>query len=129
VAQTGGQILFAFLLTIPFSPSFASVGQTNEIIYVVTLLAAAVATALLIAPVAYHRWVFRQGRKPELVKRASAMAQGGLAALLLAFCGAVFLVLDVVVGVNWAVSLGIMVTAVYSVLWYVLPALASRDRV
>jgi O-antigen/teichoic acid export membrane protein len=128
VAQTGVQILFAFLLTLPFSVRFDRVSSLDEAVYVATLLAAATSTALLIAPVSYHRRVFRQGRKPQLVRTASALAQAGLAALLLAIVGAVFVVLDVVAGLGWAAGLVAAVAAVYVALWYVLPMLARRTR-
>src|SRR5947209_10039375 len=68
VAQTGVQVLFAFLLTLPFTNRFERITEVQRGTYVVTLVAAAAATALLIAPVSYHRLVFRQGRKPQLVR-------------------------------------------------------------
>jgi len=122
VAQTGGQILFAFLLTLPFSARFAEVNDMEQVVYVLTLCFAAISMALLIAPVAYHRRVFRQGLKPRLVQTASVLAQAGLAALLLAIAGAVFLVVDVVAGVRWASGLCALLAGVYVLLWYVLPA-------
>ena len=123
VAQTGVQILFAFLLTLPFTNRFGEVGDRDKVVYVITLVAAATATALLIAPVSEHRQVFRKGRKPQLVRTASTLAQGGLAALLVAMIGAVVLVLDVVAGLGWAVGLGVTITLLFVVLWYVLPML------
>jgi O-antigen/teichoic acid export membrane protein len=127
VAQTGVQILFAFLLTLPFTNRFGDVSDLDKVVYVITLIASAVATALLIAPVSDHRQVFRQGHKPELVRTASMLAQGGLAALLLAIIGAVFLVLDVVAGLGWATGLGAALVALYLVLWYALPTVIRRD--
>ncbi|MGH3388175.1 MAG: DUF6328 family protein [Actinomadura sp.] len=126
VAQTGVQILFAFLLTLPFSVRFDRVSSLDKVVYVATLLAAATSTALLIAPVSYHRQVFRQGRKPQLVRTASALAKAGLAALLLAIVGAVFVVLDVVAGLGWAAGLVAAVAALYVTLWYLLPMLTRR---
>lgn len=127
VAQTGVQILFAFLLTLPFSARFGHVTGLDRTVYVLTLMATAVATALLIAPVSYHRRVFRQGRKPQLVRIASLLAQAGLLALLVAIVGAVFLVLNVVAGLGWAAGLAAGSAGFYVTLWYVLPALAG-DR-
>jgi O-antigen/teichoic acid export membrane protein len=121
VAQTGVQILFAFLLTLPFTNRFGEVSRLDKGVYIITLVASASATALLIAPVSGHRQVFRKGRKPELVRSASRLAQAGLAFLLIAMIGAVFLVLDVVAGLGWAVGLGVVITALYLVLWYVVP--------
>jgi len=127
VAQTGVQILFAFLLTLPFSSRFAVTTSTDRAVYVVTLLSAAAASALLIAPVAYHRLVFRRNRKAELVRRASRMATVGLACLLVAIVGAVFVVMDVVVGLVAACVAAGAIGALCGLLWYWLP-LAHRDR-
>ncbi|GAA4488278.1 DUF6328 family protein [Actinoallomurus oryzae] len=127
VAQTGVQILFAFLLTLPFTNRFGDVGDRDKTVYVITLVAAATATALLIAPVSGHRQVFRQGRKPQLVRTASALAQAGLVALLIAMIGAVFLVLDVVAGLGWAAGLGAVIAALFVVLWYLLPKLIRAE--
>jgi MFS family permease len=121
VAQTGVQILFAFLLTLPFSARFGDVTSVDRFAYVATLIATATATAFLIAPVSYHRRVFRQGRKPELVRMATALAQAGLAALLIAITGAVFLVLNVVTGIGAALGISATVAALYVILWYLLP--------
>src|SRR3954467_9353285 len=78
VAQTGVQILFAFLLTLPFSNGFPKTTSFQKDLYIVALLAAGAATAMIIGPVAFHRALFRQGRKPELVRYAHRMATGGL---------------------------------------------------
>ena len=94
VAQTGIQILFAFLLTLPFSSGFPKVTQFQKDTYVVALLAAAGATAMIIAPVAFHRALFRQGRKPELVRYAHGMATGGLAFLLISLVSCILLITD-----------------------------------
>src|SRR3954471_5919238 len=81
VAQTGIQILFAFLLTLPFSNGFPRTTAFQKDVYVVALLAAAASTAMIISPVAFHRALFRQGRKPELVRYAHRMATGGIGLL------------------------------------------------
>ena len=127
VAQTGVQILFGFLLTVPFSNRFARATDLQIGVYVFTVLACATAAALLIAPVAMHRVVFRRGLKPQLVRSTDRLAQAGLAALLAAMSGVVFLVLDVVAGLVTACVLGGVVVCVYVVLWYVLPRLLFRQ--
>jgi len=127
VAQTGVQILFAFLLTIPFSSRFME--ETTSFqrgVYVFTVVTTALSMALLIAPVSYHRQVFQQGRKPELVMTASIMAKAGLAVMLLAVMGAVYLALEVVTGFGWAGWIVGGLAAVYVFLWYVLPRLNAR---
>jgi hypothetical protein len=127
VAQTGVQILFAFLLTLPFTNRFAASGSVVKTTYLMTLLAAASASALLIAPVSFHRLVFRQGRKPELVRVGSMLAKLGLGCLLVSVVGAVLLVVYVIAGTGWAAGLAACMAALYVGLWYVLP-LVHRDR-
>jgi hypothetical protein len=128
VAQTGIQVLFAFLLTLPFTNRFEMASGLDRFTYVVTMVAAAAATALLIAPVSYHRLVFRQGRKPQLVTVASRLAVLGLVCLLVAMMGAVFLVVDVVLGSPAAAGLTAGLTVLYLFLWYVLPFLGRGNR-
>src|SRR5689334_10782878 len=74
VAQTGVQVLFAFLLTLPFTNRFGQIAGVDRYTYVGTVVAAGAATALLIAPVSYHRMVFQQGRKAQLVRVAHRLA-------------------------------------------------------
>jgi hypothetical protein len=122
VAQTGGQILFAFLLTLPFSARFFDeTTSAQRGVYIFTLVVSAISMAFMIAPVSYHRQVFRQGRKPELVRAASRMAQAGLFAMLLSVAGAVYFALDVAVDHAWAPAMVTLVVTVYVLLWYVLP--------
>jgi hypothetical protein len=128
VAQTGVQILFAFLLTLPFTNRFAASGPVVKTTYLVTLLAAASSSALLIAPVSFHRLVFRQGRKPDLVRVGSMLAKLGLACLLVSVVGAVLLVVDLVSGPGWAGGLAAGVAALHVGLWYVLPLVHRGGR-
>jgi len=72
VAQTGVQFLFAFLLTLAFTQRFVRITDFQLGLYVGTLVASAVAAALLIGPVPFHRIVFRRGLKPRLVAGADA---------------------------------------------------------
>jgi hypothetical protein len=125
VAQTGVQILFAFLLTIPFQQRFAEVTDVQRDLYLATLVTTVLATCLLIAPVSFHRLVFRRRLKDEVVVGAHWMAQGGLLLMGLAVLGALALVLDVVVGgtATWAV-VGV-VAGWFLLFWYVIP-LARR---
>jgi hypothetical protein len=95
VALPGVQFLFAFLLVVPFQQRGGQTTDFQKDVYYVTLLAAAVATALLIAPAAQHRVLFRQHDKERLLKRSSYMAYAGLVVLLVAIASAVLLVVDV----------------------------------
>jgi hypothetical protein len=127
VAQVGVQILFASLLTVAFSQPFGSITSLQRGTYVVTLLAATCATALLIGPVAFHRIVFRHSQKDDLVQNAHRMALGGLVCLLVAVAGAVLLILEEVLGRNPAIWYCAGLVAVLVTVWFVLP-LVSRSR-
>jgi hypothetical protein len=121
VAQTGVQILFAFLLTLVFSARFGELSAFQRDVYVIALLSAAGATALIIGPVAYHRMLFRMGRKPELVRSAHRMASGGLALLLVSMVSSVLLVTDFILDQTVAMILTGAVAAFFVLLWGVLP--------
>ena len=127
VAQVGVQILFASLLAVAFSQPFGTITSLQRGTYVVTLLAASCATALLIGPVAFHRIVFRHSQKDDLVVNAHRMALGGLACLLVAVVGVVLLILEEVLGRNPAIWYCIGVGIVLVTVWFVLP-LVSRRR-
>jgi Family of unknown function (DUF6328) len=128
VAQTGVQILFAFLLTLPFSTGFEKVNEFQKDVYVIALLAAAGAAAALIAPVAYHRVLFQRGRKPELVRSAHRMASVGLVFMLVAMVSSVLLITDFIL-VRWLAWLLSSATAVWFVLlWLVFPLMRRDDR-
>ena len=118
VAMPGVQILFGFLLAVPFQQRFETVSAFERNVYFVTLLAAALATALLIAPSAYHRLVFGRGDKPNIIRLGTAQLLGGLAALALAMNGAVLLVTDFLfAGTTAAVVLAVVAT-IYVTLWF-----------
>jgi len=127
VAQTGVQILFAFLLTLAFTARFKTVTPFERDIYVMALMLAAGATALLIAPAAFHRVVYRRRLKPHLVRMASRLALAGLVLLLLAMVSALLLILDVVSGLTPALVLAGVALAWFVTWWFVLP-LRSRIR-
>ncbi|MGN6171349.1 MAG: DUF6328 family protein [Streptosporangiaceae bacterium] len=121
VAQTGVQILFAFLLTLAFTSRFASVTQFQRGIYVLTLMLCAAAAALLIAPASFHRVVYRRRLKHHLVRIASRLALSGLVLLLLALISALLLILDVVIGLGPALALAVGALGWFVTWWFVLP--------
>lgn len=127
VAQVGVQILFASLLTVAFTPQFDRISGLQRGTYVVTLLAAAVATACLIGPVAFHRLVFRHNQKDDLVRVTHRMALAGMAALMVAVVGVVLLILEQVLGTTPAAWYTAGVAGVLVLLWIVVP-LISRTR-
>ena len=126
VAQTGVQILFAFLLGLAFTPRFPDLTGQQQGIYLVTLVLSAVSAALLIGPVSYHRTVFRQRLRPQLVKTGHRYAIAGLILLLLALVGAVQLAASFVLG-GWASILAAALAGLFATLWFAIP-LAHRLR-
>ncbi|BCJ51513.1 membrane protein [Actinoplanes sp. NBRC 14428] len=121
VAQTGVQILFAFLLTLPFSNGFPKVTEFQKDTYVLALITAAFATAMIISPVAFHRALFRQGRKPELVRYAHRMATGGLAFMLVSMVSSVLLITDYLLDFWIAVLLTAVTGAYFLTFWAAIP--------
>ena len=121
VAGLGVQVIFAFLLTIAFSNRFSALGPGQRTLYVVTLVLATVATALLLGPVAYHRLVFRRNLKRHLVGAANLMAILGLATVGLTVSAAVVLVLSYVAHGLPTVLIGIFVVCLFAGLWFVFP--------
>lgn len=128
VIGSGVQILFAFLLAIAFQARFPSLGSAQVAIYVVTLLLAAMATGLLIAPVAIHRLTFREGVKDDVVLAANRLALFGLACLALSMTGSVLLVVDQVDGWEAAIPCAALIAAALTALWLVVPARIRRYR-
>ena len=98
VSQNGTQILFAFLLTVPFSNGFTKVTGFQQGFYFASLILAALSAAMLIAPAVMHRVLFRQDQKKELVITASKVALGGQTLLTFAVSASVFLVGDYLYG-------------------------------
>lgn len=121
VAQAGVQILFAFLLTLPFSSGFPRVSALQRDLYVVALLSAAAAASMLISPVAFHRALFRQGRKPELVRYAHRMVGGGLAFLLVSMVSSIFLIVDYLLSRPVAIALGALAALWFLTFWAGIP--------
>jgi O-antigen/teichoic acid export membrane protein len=128
VAQTGVQILFAFLLTLPFSNGFSKTTDFQRDVYLVALITAAFATAMIISPVAFHRALFRQGRKPELVRYAHRMATGGLAFMLISMVSSVLLITDYLLNIWVAVLLTVVTGLYFLAFWAVIP-FAKRNWV
>jgi len=127
VAQTGVQLLLAFLLTLAFTPRFAAVTPFQRGVYVASLILGAAATALLIAPAPFHRLVFRRRLKGTLVLAASLFILCGLGFLMLSLAAALLLILDVVVGTGPAVWISGGMLGWFVAFWFVAP-LWSRWR-
>jgi hypothetical protein len=127
VAFTGVQILFAFLLGLAFTQRFQELDGFQVAVYTVALMSSALATMVLIAPVSFHRMVFRRRQKAALVAVADQLLVVGLAVLVPTMCSSVLLVLDVVLG-RWQAVVGAAFTALVAFLtWYVLPVAVRRS--
>ncbi|MEI5102442.1 DUF6328 family protein [Streptomyces sp. PmtG] len=126
VTQTGVQILFAFLLTLAFTPRFPSLDAVQRATYVITLLLSVLAAALFTAPAAVHRGLFQRGAKPLVVRVSSRLAGVGLGVLVLALTGSVLLVVDVASGRVEGVAAAVGTFCVCAGLWGLLPRLVGR---
>jgi len=127
VALPGVQVLFAFLLIVPFNQRFADVNAFQEKVYFGVLLCSTLAAALLIAPSMHHRIEFRQGDKDHIVKVANKLTIAGLTLLAVAMTGVIVLITDFVFeSVMTAVAAG-AVALTFAWLWYAMPLLRLRE--
>ena len=127
VAFTGVQILFGFLLSLAFTQRFGELDGFDLTIYTVALLCTALATMLLMAPVSFHRLVFRRRQKAALVVVADRLLIVGLALLVPAIGCAVLLIVDVVLGRWMGIVCGSLTALVGLLTWYALPLAARRS--
>src|ERR671928_1748999 len=121
VTQTGVQILFGFLLTMPLQSRFDKLDGYEKGLLVVAVLLLATATACIIAPVAWHRALFRHRLKPEIVDASNVFAKGGLTALGLGIVASMLLMLDLVLPRWLAITLGVAVAVLLLTLWAASP--------
>ena len=127
VALPGVQVLFAFLLAVPFAQGWTSTTAFQKDLFFAILCSTAVSAALLIAPSAWHRIHFRQHEKEHLLLTSNRLAIAGLTFLALAMIGAVVLIADVAFGGVLTVISAIIATLVFGTLWALLP-LARRTQ-
>jgi len=132
VALPGVQVLFAFLLAVPFQQRFGMITPFEERVYFATLICTAISAALLISPTAYHRMTFHLQQKRKLVLLANRLAIAGLAFLALAMTGAVMLITDVLFSPAATAFFSAAALATFVALWFLLPLrrrlrLAGRD--
>ena len=121
VALPGVQVLFAFLLAVPFQQGFEKITSFQKDVYFVTLLLTALSAVLLISPTTYHRLTFRMQQKDHLVFLANRFAIAGLGALALAMTGAIVLITDVLFGTAATIVTGLAALFVFALFWYALP--------
>ena len=117
----GVQVLFAFLLTVPFSQGFTKLDSLQRWVFFATLLCTAAATALLIAPSSHHRLLFRQGVREQRVQMGNVLAILGLAFLVPAMVGVLFVITDLMFGMVTAIVVTALVALAFVLLWFVLP--------
>ena len=129
VALPGVQVLFAFLLTVPFSQGFSKVTDFQRDVYFAAFLATALATALLIAPTTYHRIHFRAQNKERLLLTSNKLSLAGSVFLAIAIGAVVFFVTDVLFKVATASAITALISAWFGWFWYGLPLLRRfRER-
>ena len=121
VAQTGVQIIFAFLLSVPFQQRFTVLTHGQRGIYIFTLVTAALSVIFFTAPAAMHRVLFREGVKDFIVRYTALLLSAGLTTLGVTVLGGVVLVLDVLVGPSVAFATGGALAVMALVLWLVIP--------
>jgi O-antigen/teichoic acid export membrane protein len=127
VVGIGVQVLFGFLLGLPFTNRFSRLDTAQRGVYLTTVTLAALSTVLLVAPVAYHRLLFRRHEKESVVRITNVMAIAGLATVGLAVSGAVVLVVTFVAPGAPAIVITGLVVCAFAGLWFALP-LSRRDR-
>ena len=127
VLQTGVQIIFAFLLGIAFTARFTELSETQQYVYVAALLTSVISVAILAAPVAIHRGLFRCGMKDRIVILSTRCARLGMLFLSIGLDCAVFLIIDVVLGRVVASVVTGCVAAAFLGLWFVFPWVLRRS--
>jgi hypothetical protein len=128
VALPGVQVLFGFLLILPFQQRFEEITDFERVVYATALLVSALATALLIAPSVYHRLNFRRGNKERMLFDSNRLLVTGTWLTGLGIACSVFLVIEVVFGQGTAVGVTVVVGLVYAALWLALPLARRSDR-
>jgi hypothetical protein len=129
VALPGVQVLFGFLLVVPFSQGWSRVTETERKVFFATFISTAIATVLLIAPSAQHRILWRARDKEALLQRANALALAGTLFLALAITGAVWVVTDVIYQQAPTALVTAGTAGVFAWFWFVWPLLrrATKD--
>jgi hypothetical protein len=128
VALPGVQVLFAFLLAVPFAQGFAHVTDFQRGLFFAVLVSTTISAALLIAPSAWHRIRFRQRDKERIIQASNRMAIAGLGFLALAMSGALMLIADFIYSPTLTIVAGVLAAVVFGLLWYVLPLVGNDDR-
>jgi hypothetical protein len=127
VALPGVQVLFAFLLILPFQQRFSQIGPVDRLVYFAALLSSAAAGALLIAPSVYHRLNFRRRNKERVLLDSNGLLIAGSAFTAAGIACSIYLIADVLFGTAVAVGATVATLALYVALWAVLPLSRRRE--
>ena len=128
VALPGVQVLFAFLLAVPFANGFPKLGKLDRDIFFVAFISTALSTVALIAPSSYHRLRWRQYDKERMLVISNWLTIAGLGLLAIAISCTIFVITDFLFHRAWAAAFTALVVASFLVLWYGLPLVAAvRD--
>ncbi len=121
VVLPGVQVLFAFLLTVPFSARFESVSPLQQAVFFGVLVCTALSAGLLLAPSAHHRLLWRKQERERRLRVANRLAIWGLTMLVPAIVGTMFVVTDVLFGSTAALAVTVAITAFFIYVWFILP--------
>jgi len=121
VVLPGVQVLFAFLLSLPFLYRFDQLTAAQRDVYFVSFLCAAAATALLITPSAYHRLRFRQHDKERMLFTSNRLVIAGTVFLAISLIGVIFVVTDVLYHSTLAALVTVLMSGWFAWFWYGLP--------
>lgn len=127
VAQAGVQFLFGFLLAVAFTEHYARASGFEQVVHLVAVVFATAAVALLTAPAAWHRLLFRQGQRPQILRVANTLTVAGLACLSAAMSATVLLLFKVVAGPVIATVFTVVLASMFVVLWFLLPLRSRRN--
>jgi len=127
VALPGVQVLFGFLLTLPFTPGFEKLSGGDRTWYFTAVALTALSSAFLIAPSAHHRIRFRSGAKEQILKASSAYAVVGLGFLAAAIGASLFLIADVLYRTRTAAIAAGLLGGFTVIFWFVVPLLYRRE--
>ncbi len=128
VAGTGIQVMFAFLLVVPFNTGWKKASSFDQWVYFITLLCIAIAAVLLIAPSVHHRLLFRQRERAYLVRVGTRLAIAAAAFLAVGLTGILVLISNFVFGTVAAVCVGIAAAILVTSVWFVLPLGRRYER-